>query len=175
MWRPKSARNASEPVSWGRVVGRAEGRRALYHSHRESAATRSAPGQREISWAGFRPSRRRRGSMPARTHPDIAGRGARVRPLRYASRVEPSYPRWRRGPRGAAPRFRTVEPEPCRAIRTPLPRSLVASRWPPASPSSRRRGEVDFATAREPTRRRARYRRALALFAFVATTLFGTP
>src|SRR2546425_3794344 len=92
MWRPKSARNASEPVSWGPVVPRAEGRRALYHSHRESAATRSAPGQREISWAGFRPSRRRRGSMPARTHPDIAGRGARVRPLRYASRVEPSYP-----------------------------------------------------------------------------------
>src|SRR5205823_12163860 len=112
--------------------------------------------------------------MPARRLPDSAGRGARVRRLRYASRIEPSYPRWRRGPRGAAPRFRTVEPEPGRSIRTPLPRPLVASRWPPASPSSRQRGEVDFEAAREPTRQRARYRHALALFAFGATTLFVT-
>src|SRR5438094_10633481 len=112
--------------------------------------------------------------MPARRLPDSAGRGARVRRLRYASRVEPKYARWRRGPRGAGARFRTVEPEPCRPIRTPLTRSLVASRWPPASPSSRRHGEVDFATAREPTQRRARHRRAPALFAFVATKLFVT-
>src|SRR5213078_989565 len=106
--------------------------------------------------------------------PDNAGRDVRVRRLRYAWRVEASSPRWRRGPRGAAPRFRTVEPEPCRPIRTPLPRSLVASRWPPASPSSRRHGEVDFEAARGPTRRRARYRRAPALFAFVATMLAET-